>query len=223
MVKEFVNALEAEMLRCSDEKNALWQRNYMKGKFDYYGIRAPKLKEIEKPFIQKEFLPKKAELEILLKTLWQKPQREFQYVGIHLLYKFRKQIEIDDIKLFEYLITEKSWWDTVDGIAPKLVGDYFMKFPTQRDVYAEKWLNSDNIWLQRSCLICQLFYKEAVDTVFLSNVIERLLGSKEFFINKAIGWMLRQYSRTNPAWVVEFVSQTDLHSLSRREALRLIR
>ena len=223
MTTEFINALEIELLRSADKNNALWQQNYMKNKFEFYGIRAPKLKDIEKPFLQKEYLPEKQELHTLLKALWDKPQREFQYFGIHLMYKFRKQLELEDIMLFEYLLTEKSWWDTVDGIAPKLVGDYFMKFPHQKDVYVEKWLKSGNIWLQRSCIIFQLFYKEEVDTLLLSRVIHSLSGSTEFFINKAIGWMLRQYSRTNPAWVEEFVGNTVLHSLSKREALRLIR
>ncbi|MGQ1787359.1 MULTISPECIES: DNA alkylation repair protein [unclassified Saccharicrinis] len=223
MVHDFINTLEIEFLRFADASTAQWQKNYMKNKFEFYGIRAPKLKEIEKPFLQKDFLPPKTDIENLAKSLWNKPQREYQYFGIHLLYKYRKQIEFDDIKLFEHLIVNKSWWDSVDGIGPKLVGDYFLKFPEQRDVYTEKWLNSDHIWLKRSCLICQLFYKEQLDTEFLTYVIKHLLGSKEFFINKAIGWILRQYSRTNPQWVEQYSKSTVLHPLSKREALRLIK
>ena len=90
-------------------------------------------------------------------------------------------------------------------------------------IYSKSYIQSNNIWLQRSAIIYQLKYKEEVDTQILSYTINSLLGSKEFFINKAIGWSLRQYSRYNPKWVVEFVDQTPLEDLSRREASRLLK
>jgi len=120
------------------------------------------------------------------------------------------------------MITHKSWWDTVDLIATKLVGEYFRIFPDQRGRYVEKWIASNNIWLQRTSIIFQLNYKEELDKEFLAYVINSLTGSKEFFINKAIGWILRQYGRTNPGWVIDFANKTRLNSLSRREALRNI-
>ena len=121
------------------------------------------------------------------------------------------------------MLTHNSWWDTVDFIAPKLIGAYFVSFPDQRDAYVNKWLLSKNIWLQRSCIIFQLLRKEKTDTEFLEKIINSLLGSKEFFINKAIGWALRDYSRTDAEWVKHFASKTDVHPLSKREALRLLK
>jgi len=126
------------------------------------------------------------------------------------------------MSLFEYMVTHKSWWDTIDFIAVKLMGAYFKMYPEEIEVYIEKWLKSNNIWLQRCALLFQLKYKEGLDTNLLKYVINSLLGSKEFFINKAIGWVLREYSRTNPKWVREFVDKTELNPLSRREALRLM-
>jgi 3-methyladenine DNA glycosylase AlkD len=120
------------------------------------------------------------------------------------------------------MILQKSWWDTVDFIAVNLVGAYFKVFPHKRNVITQKWMASNNIWLQRSCLLFQLKYKELLDTEFLANTISSLLGSQEFFINKAIGWVLREYSKTNQEWVIHFVSNTPLNSLSEREALRKI-
>ena len=103
------------------------------------------------------------------------------------------------------------------------MGSYFKKFPEQRAESVQKWLDSGNIWLQRCALLFQLKYKEEIDAKLLSHVIQSLLGSKEFFINKAIGWVLREYSRTNPTWVVSFVEVHTLHNLSKREALRLLK
>ncbi len=222
MVTDYINTLETEFIKHANHEYALAQKKYLRNKFEFFGIKTPRRREIQKPFLHNNYLPAKQELPDIIKLLWEKPQREFQHFALELSYKYRKQYEFNDIELFEYMILHKSWWDTVDGVAPKLIGDYFFKFPEQRDVYAEKWLSSGNMWLQRSILICQLFYKEKVDTVFLTHVINSLLGSKEFFINKAIGWMLRQYSRTNPVWVAQFVANTKLNSLSKREALRLL-
>ena len=103
------------------------------------------------------------------------------------------------------------------------MGEYFKTFPNQKEKYVTKWLKSDNMWLQRSALLFQLKYKNKIDTVLLSSAINSLLNSKEFFINKAIGWVLREYSRTNPNWVIEFVNNTELSNLSKKEALRLLK
>jgi len=101
-----------------------------------------------------------------------------------------------------------------------LVGAYFKHFSDEKQTVIDKWLASENIWLQRTALLFQLKYKDQVDTSLLKYVITRLLGSNEFFINKAIGWILREYSKTNPTWVAAFVAETDLHPLSKREALK---
>ncbi len=222
-MKDYIKTLEIEFKAQKNPENALKQKKYLKNKFEFYGLTTPQRRAIQKPFLQKEYLPIKDELKDIIIKLWEKPQREFQHFALDLSYKYLKKIEKQDIKLFEYMILNKSWWDTVDGVAPKLVAEYFLKFPEQRNKYTEKWLDSNNIWLQRSTLIYQLFYKEDLDTEFLDYAINRLLGTKEFFINKAIGWILRQYSRTNPVWVEGFVEKTELSGLSKREALRLIK
>lgn len=219
----FIETLEAEFQSNTNEKNALKQKAYMRNQFEFYGLSATERRTIQKPFLLKEFRPNKSELEELIKILWTKPQREYQLFAMDLLLKYVKEFEKEDIALLEYMVTNKSWWDTVDMIAVKLMGAYFKKYPEARKHYVEKWLESQNIWLQRSALLFQLKYKKELDTELLSLTINSLLGSKEFFINKAIGWVLREYSRTDAAWVIEFVHKTELSGLSRKEALRLIK
>jgi 3-methyladenine DNA glycosylase AlkD len=137
--------------------------------------------------------------------------------------KIEREFKRIDINLFEFMIIHKSWWDTIDFIAPKLVGRYFNLYPNKRDSTIQKWLASNNIWLQRSSILFQLNYKDELDKEFLSYIINSLLDSKEFFINKAIGWILRQHSKIDPVWVKEFVNNTKLDRLSHKEALKLIK
>ncbi|SDS00833.1 3-methyladenine DNA glycosylase AlkD [Formosa sp. Hel1_31_208] len=198
------------------------QKAYMRNQFEFFGLKSTLRKEIQKPFLSAKALPPKSELEAIVYQLWQQPQRECQYAAQEFANKYVKHIAVKDIELYEHMVTHKSWWDTVDFIANNLMGHYFKLHPELRQVYIDKWLISDNIWLQRCAILFQLKYKDDLDTVLLAYIINSLLGSKEFFINKAIGWILREYSRTNPSWVIEFVAKTNLSPLSHKEALRLI-
>ena len=220
-MNEYIEALRLEFEAYADPKIAAEQRAYLRDQFLFYGIKTPVRRAMQKPFLVKEYLPPKEALDDLVRHLWKRPQREYHYFAQELVQKYTKQFEKNDIQLLEFMVMDNSWWDTVDFIAPKLIGEYFRKFPDRRDSYVKKWLASNNIWLQRSCVIFQLLAKENIDKEFLAHVIDSLLGSKEFFINKAIGWALRDYSRTNPEWVKDFVARTDLAPLSKREALKL--
>ena len=219
---EFINTLKIEFEKNINAKVASEQKAYMRNQFEFYGLKAVERREIQKPFFIKEYLPEKSKIDKIIKILWKKPQRDYQHFAQELAFKYVKQLEKKDIKLFEYMVTHKSWWDTVDFVANKLMGEYFKTYPEQKDKYVKKWLKSNNIWLQRSALLFQLKYKKDLDTQLLSSTINSLLGSKEFFINKAIGWVLREFSRTSPEWVIDFVNKTELSTLSKKEAVRLI-
>lgn len=201
---------------------AAGQKAYMKNRSEFFGIKSPERRELQKPFLAKNSLPLKKDLEQLVKSLWDKPQREFQYFAMELLFKYKKQFEEKDIELFEFMVVNKSWWDSIDFISPSLMGEYFKMYPGNRNEYVEKWLASGNIWLQRSAVLFQLKYKDGLDNELLTMIIEKLQGSREFFINKAIGWILREYGKVNSHWVVEFCDKTELAPLSRKEALRII-
>lgn len=221
-MEDYIKTLIIAFEKNADVKNAIGQKAYMRNQFEFLGMTSPIRRNVQKPWLIKANLPHKTKLESIVKTLWLKPQREFQFFAQELMFKYTKQFEQKDIALIEYMITHKSWWDTVDYMAANLLGSYFKLYPAQRIIYVKKWLDSGNFWLQRSAILFQLKYKDQVDTEMLNHVITSLLGSKEFFINKAIGWILREYSKTNPAWVLDFTDKYPLENLSRKEALRLI-
>jgi len=195
-------------------------KKYMRDQFEYLGIKTPQNTAIQKEFYKENGLPALSDLDEILHDLWELPQREFQYVGMGLLGKFEKQLPAEFIDTLEYLIVTKSWWDTVDAIASHTVGTHFKRFPKIRERTLKKWRKSKNIWLRRTAILFQLGYKQETDYELLTEIIYENLGSNEFFINKAIGWALRQYAYTDPKAVKKFVNSTVLHPLSRREAMK---
>ena len=204
----------------ADPSQAESMKKYMRDQFEYLGIKTPQNVALQKEFYEEYGFPPLSELDTILRDLWSLPQREFQYVAVGLLGRFNKQIPAKFIKTIEYLLVTKPWWDTVDSIAGGAVGVHFQRFPEVREKHLAKWRASDNFWLRRTTILFQLNYKKETDFELLCDIIRENLGSKEFFINKAIGWSLRQYARIDPKAVKKFVKSTQLHPLSRREALK---
>jgi len=215
-IKPLVKSFKAN----ANPANAEPMAKYMKNLFPYLGIKTPLRKELYRVFVKENGLPEITELKQIVLDLWDLPEREYQYVAIELIRKFSKKWNEDFIDLFETLIITKSWWDSVDGLASWMVGEHFRRFPHLRDQYIDRWMKSGNMWLQRTCLLFQLGYKDKTDEMLMGRVIMSLNGSKEFFINKAIGWILREYSKTDPEAVINFVNNNELANLSKREALK---
>ena len=204
----------------ADPTKAVAMEQYMRNQFAFYGLPSPLRQQLLTAFIKENSLPKCDSIAEIIHSAWQLPQREMQYAAMFVLQKQIKELPETAIELFEQLIVEKSWWDSIDFITPNLVGTLFLRFPEIRDEMVTKWMLSGNFWLQRSCLIFQLKYKGQTDEALLFELCRQLGGEKEFFIRKAIGWSLRQYARTAPQAVKHFVDSTDLQPLSRREALK---
>ena len=223
MISEYIENLTRAFDNQRNDSIAQQQKAYLKDQFEFFGLKTPVRREIQKPFLQREYLPSKTEAMQITKELWKRPEREFHYFGQELMMKFKNKLDDGDLKFIEYMITHNSWWDTVDMIASHLVGAYFKTYPKKKRALMLKWSKSEDMWIRRTSLIFQLKYKDETDTELLTQVIENNLGSKEFFINKAIGWALRTYSAIDPEWVEDFVeNHPDLANLSKKEALRSI-
>ena len=216
----YVASLKTLFEQNADPVQAMPMKKYMRDQFEYLGIKTPKNAALQKAFYKEYGLPELSELDTILRELWALPQREYQYVAMGLLGKFENQLPAEFIDVIEHLIVTKSWWDTVDALASHTVGTHFRRFPKIRERYLKKWRKSKNLWLRRTAILFQLGYKKETDFELLSEIIRENLGSDEFFINKAIGWSLRQYAYIDPKTVKNFVKSTSLHPLSRREALK---
>ena len=195
---------------------------YLKNQFDFYGIKTPIRKELIKDFTNIHGFPSYQELLKIIPELWELPQREFQYTAIELWMKAKNNLKPEDVELLQWCVINKSWWDTVDGLAASLAGHYFILYPDKIQSVTREWVDSDNMWLRRTAILFQLKYKEGTDEELLFSYVKKLAHEKEFFIKKAIGWALREYSKTKPEVIKNFVRDNQLQPLSRVEALKVI-
>ena len=206
-----------------NEQLAEPMKAYMKHHFPFLGIKSPARSEALKAFFATHELPGKTEILNEVWEIYRLPQREYQYVAIALLSKKLKSLAVDDLGFLEKLITEKSWWDSVDSIAPTIVGDIVGRDRLEGEKVMFQWSDSDNMWLNRAAILHQLKYKKETNEKILIEIILKHVHSNEFFIQKAIGWVLREYAKTNPAFVRKFVEEHELKPLSKREALKHIK
>ncbi|WP_152655462.1 DNA alkylation repair protein [Oceanobacillus sp. CFH 90083] len=223
MNQEYTQAIHDLLIENEDTEDAVKMKKYMRNQFAFLGIRAPERKVLVKSLLEKHGNPPEEHFQEIMYELWKLPEREYQSIALDLMDRRIKRFKEEDIELLEHLIVNKSWWDTVDWIASKHAGHYFLQYPKNIKSITGRWIASKNIWLQRAAILFQLKYKKQTDEDLLYNYINRCLGSEEFFINKAIGWALREYSKTNPESVLEFVHQTPLARLSEMEAMKVMK
>jgi 3-methyladenine DNA glycosylase AlkD len=210
-----------EFRKHGNPKQALAMAMYMQDRFLFLGLPRPERNRLQKEFIKQAKQDKIINWDFV-RECWDMPEREYQYLGVDYLIALAKYLQPDDMIELENMIATKSWWDTVDTIAVKLVGQLCRLYPELIADYIPKWAAGDNIWLIRSAILYQLKYKQATDTDLLAAVIRQINTSQEFFINKAIGWALREYSKTDPGWVRAFIAQHHLHPLSVKEGSKYI-
>ncbi len=206
-----------------DPERASSMKKYMKDRYDFYGISTPRRRTLMTAHIKEYGLPDWSRIEKLARILWEMNEREWQHTLVDLMNRMKKKLGPEELPLIEYLITTKSWWDTVDAVAGWFVGELFKKHPEMIPSTTGRWMGSGNIWLQRSCLLFQLKYRGDTDLDLLFGFIGELSGHKSFWIRKAIGWILREYSKTDPETVRTYVADhPELSGLSKREALKVI-
>jgi 3-methyladenine DNA glycosylase AlkD len=212
-----VESLNKMFREKANQEYAEQMSRYLRNHFPFLGIKTPERREIEKEFFKQTGVLKEPFNEAFVLALWRQPEREFQLAAVDYIVHLLKKLEKEHIHLMENLITTKSWWDTVDTLAQKPVGTIIAKHPELITELVEKWVVSEDLWLRRTAIIFQLKYKAETDEELLYRYIKLNSDSKEFFIQKGIGWALREYSKTNPESVRRFIEANQLAPLSVRE------
>lgn len=214
---------DALIARFEDHRNpeiAASMAAYMKHNFPFLGIQKPLRTALMKEQLSVYLLPEKAQLKSIVQALYAMPEREYHYAAIELLEKAKMELALDDLPFLRQLAESNSWWDSIDAIAPKLVGHIVLLDRKTTAPILLEWAHADNLWTQRAAILHQLKFKQQTDTEMLGSILSLHAESREFFIQKSIGWALREYAKTDPIWVLNFVSTHTLQPLSRREALK---
>ena len=215
------NKLYEEMIQHKNEEQARQMSKYMLNKFEYIGIKTPERRKIFKNFFKEYKNEEKIDWEFVNKC-WENKYREFQYIAADYLKNMKDKLTRDDIPKLKQLILKKSWWDTIDNL-DMTIGALALKDSNVNKILLE-WSIDENIWLRRIAIDHQLLRKEKTDIELLEKILKNNLGQTEFFINKAIGWALRDYSKTSPEWVKNFIEENKekMAKLSIKEASKYL-
>ena len=218
-IEHFIDTLKKN----SDPDNASYMTDYMRGQFQYFGVKTTLRRDVLKQVISEHKAELNDNIRDITLNLYKLPQRELHVSATEIFEKnLRKTYLKKDIAIIEKLITQNSWWDTVDFIAKQILGKYLLRYPEEIPNVISKFSASKDMWLNRSAILFQLGYKSNTNQDILFKQCEIHKHSDEFFIQKAIGWALREYGKTNPNSVLNFVNLATLKPLSHREAIRNI-
>ncbi|MDR0299843.1 MAG: DNA alkylation repair protein [Streptococcaceae bacterium] len=216
-----IEKLKEIFIAHEDAEQAHKMSEYLLGKFPHFGIQTPLRRELTKDFFKEEVAKKRIDWE-LVEKLWDLPEREFHHVASDLLIKMKKYLTVNDLVKIKLLAERNTWWDSVDALTASF------RHLTPDNSAVKKvmlsWSTDKNFWIRRMAITSQNLAKDKTDRELLAQIIENNFGSDEFFINKAIGWVLRDYSKTNADWVREFIFEHEniMDSLSRREASKYL-
>ncbi len=221
LVPVLLERLAREFAAHRDPERAREMAAYMRDQFPFVGIPAPQRSALFSRVMRDLPPPDAASLAALALACWERPEREYQYFAAQYLRKHVRRCSADFLATVEVLLTTQSWWDTVDELAQHVVGPLVAAHP-ELQAAMDRWIESENFWLARTALLHQNRYRGKTDAGRLFAYCLRRSGDAEFFIRKAIGWALREYSKTDPAAVRRFVAdhEHELSPLSQREALK---
>lgn len=214
-----------EIKNCFETKanyeNSLQMTAYMKNQFHFFGLKTPSRRACYHQFLKDSKKSREIDWNFL-NTCWSAKEREFQYLVIDYLKHMEQQISMTDFDKVEHFVRTKQWWDSIDPLS-KIIGRIGQK-DEEFDSLMREWSTDHDFWIRRVAILHQLHFKDETNAALLEEILLNNLGSNEFFINKAIGWALREYSKTHSNWVREFIENNyeSLDKLSIREGSKYI-
>ncbi|MBD2759690.1 DNA alkylation repair protein [Yimella sp. cx-573] len=225
---QLVAAVRAALVDAGDPERAAAQQKYMKSSMPYYGISASALRALLKQPLSEHRLADVAEWQRAIRMLWDEgSHREHWYAALavarHRYYKVWRT-DLKSLPLYEHLVRTGRWWDVCDETASHLIAPLLDAHRGTIEPVMRQWSRDPELWIRRVAVQSQLSLKADTDPALLGELIVPNLDDTTFWMRKAIGWSLREYSKVDPEWVRDFVAEHEarLSGLSRREALRLI-
>ena len=206
----------------ADPDKAPAMAGYMKTEMPFYGVTSQPRKVISGQLLREFPATSRIDYERAVRTLWRGTYREEKYLAVAYARSFPRYVTLSSIPMYRTMITQGAWWDFVDEIAAHLVGTVLLNQRDKLTPTMEEWAAGSEMWLRRTSILSQLRHKADTDTSLLARTCTWNLDSTEFFIRKAIGWSLREYAKTDPSWVLGYVSQheAEMSGLTYREAMK---
>jgi 3-methyladenine DNA glycosylase AlkD len=217
---DLVAAIRADLRAEADPERAPGMQAYMKSAMPYLGVRVPAARLIARRCARGR-IERLDDLRDTAQALWREARyREERYAATALTGLPQAGGRLELLALHQEMVVTGAWWDHVDEVSHR-VGAVVRAHRDAMTPVIRAWARDPDLWLRRTAILCQLDAKAATDVRLLTEVLEANVADGEFFVRKAIGWALRQYARTDPAWVLAFVDgHQELSPLSRREALK---
>jgi 3-methyladenine DNA glycosylase AlkD len=216
-----VSELRTQLAAAADPDDAAAMQAYMKTDQPFYGVKSAPRRAILRDARRLFPITTRGEYEAVVRQLWAGVHREEMYLALDVAEQLKRYRDVASWSLYVELMHRSKWWDTLDWIAAKLIGLLVLEHrQLERELIA--WRADPSLWVRRASLLAHLKHKDATNRSLLAETILLLAHEEEFFIRKAIGWVLREYAKVNPTWVVDFVAahEAELSSLSKREALK---
>lgn len=224
MTKELVESIRSSLRSSGDAERAVGAQKYMKSEMPSLGVRVPEVRSIVTAAAREFPVASPDELRHAVVQLWRDATaREERYAAIDLTGLRMVKEDLDMLPVYEEIIRTGAWWDLVDGVSHRICALLLAHKSTMTPLLL-RWAKDDDMWIRRAAITAQLGAKSMTDHRLLAAVIDPNLHDKEFFIRKAIGWALREYSKSDPEWVRAFVvdNASTLSPLSLREGTRLL-
>ncbi len=222
MTDAMLRFVRRELRKRANKAKAGPMAAYMKTDDPFHGVQKPGRVEVFRELVRRYPIESRAAYKEAVLALFAQPYREERYLACELAIHHRQYMTLGAIPMYRKMIVDGAWWDTVDMVAPHMVGRVLLDQRAKLKPKLDRWVDDDNMWIRRSSIICQLKHKDSTDEAWLFDVCLRRCEEKEFFIRKAIGWALREHAYTNPAGVKRFLREHGdrLSTLSFREAAK---
>ena len=223
-MKEYTKKIHSLLAKHGDELAAQTMTKVTNGQFKFLGIKTVEQNELTKKIFVNYPLPKYDETKSIIRELFSFEEREYLYFGISLFLKRKKMWQKTDIVFIESLILTQPGWDTVEYISTEIVSQFYEMYPRIATEFIQAWISSKSQWLKAAAIMFQRTFKDQTNTELLAESITANISSDSDIVNRAIGAALRNYSKSNYKWVLDFVvkNSAEMNKKTKQEAIKWI-
>lgn len=221
-VERWVEHVDRDLRAEGTAGRATHDKRYLRSELEHYGVRVPKVRSIVRDALGREPVGR-PDVEAVARSLWARPVHERRLAAAELLAAVTDQLRPEDVCMVEQLLRESRTWAIVDVLAPRVMGPLAERF-AELGTVLDRWAVDDDFWVRRAALLALLVPLRRGDGDFerFTRYADMMHDDKEFFVYKAIGWVLRDTGRRRPEMVFDWVlPRADrLPSVALREAVK---